>query len=464
MAYTSRKPEPYIQANCKSCSTPIEFLPKAGVKNTKVEVQCWSCNGTSSYDIDATGTKVKQNANKPTSKWSRKKGTDENPVSTDYYDTLGVPPSATQTDIKKAYRKLAIKYHPDKNPNDSSAEEKFKKISEAYQVLSDPQLRKRYNEYGEENGIKPDGGFVDPEDFFKQAFGGDRFVDIIGEISIGKDMREALETQEEGVENLDPKTLSPEQKAERDEKKQKLEKARAEAREKRVSTLAAKLINKLSLYTELNDIPEDARQAAFSNIIQIEAEDLKRESHGVELLNTIGYTYLAKATQYINKGFAFGLGGMFHTMKEKGYIFSETVGTLRSALDLQSSYTELQKAEEKGDLTEEQRIKLESEAATKGLHAIWRGSKLEVESVLREVCDRVLTDPTVPRETLKNRALGLKIIGSIYQRVKSDITPEDIPIPITPSSPSTPNNRRSSSVSNPPSGNKPVPDLPQHTA
>lgn len=97
-----------------------------------------------------------------------------------------------------------------------------------------------------------------------------------------------------------------------------------------------------------------------------------------------------------------------------------------------------------------------------GLHAIWRGSKLEVESVLREVCDRVLTDPTVPRETLKNRALGLKIIGSIYQRVKSDITPEDIPIPITPSSPSTPNSKRSSSVSNPPSGNKPVPDLPQN--
>lgn len=75
MTYTSRKPEPYIQANCKSCSTPIEFLPKAGVKNTKVEVQCWSCNGTNSYDIDATGTKVKQNANKPTSKWSKKKGT-----------------------------------------------------------------------------------------------------------------------------------------------------------------------------------------------------------------------------------------------------------------------------------------------------------------------------------------------------------------------------------------------------
>lgn len=178
-------------------------------------------------------------------------------------------------------------------------------------------------------------------------------------------MRDALETHEEGTEEIDPKLLTPEQKAVRDEKKQKLEKARAASREKRVEALAQKLINKLSLYTELNDIAEEARYAAFSNIIQIEAEDLKRESHGVELLNTVGYTYLTKANQYINKGFAFGLGGMFHSMKEKGYIFSETVGTLRSALDLQSSYTELQKAEEKGDLTEEQRIKLETEAATK---------------------------------------------------------------------------------------------------
>lgn len=206
---------------------------------------------------------------------------------------------------------------------------------------------------------------VDPEDFFKQSFGGDRFVDIIGEISIGKDMREALESHEQEQEEVDPKLLTPEQKAEREEKKEKLEKARSAARETRVHALTTKLINKLSLYTELNDIPEEARSAAFSNIIQIEAEDLKRESHGVELLNAVGYTYAAKAQQYINKGFAFGLGGMFHSMKEKGYIFSETVGTLRSALDLQSSYTELQKAEEKGTLTDEQRIKLETEAATK---------------------------------------------------------------------------------------------------
>ncbi|KAI8639250.1 X-domain of DnaJ-containing-domain-containing protein [Parasitella parasitica] len=429
MVCPSRKPEPYVQAVCKECSQPVEFLPAPGVRNTKMEVQCWSCRAISSFEIDATGTKIKANTNRSSSKWSKKRGTDENPVSTDYYDSLGVSISATQLEIKKAYRKLAIKYHPDKNPNDSTAEEKFKKISEAYQVLSDPALRKRYNEFGEENGIRPDGGFVDPEDFFKQSFGGDRFVDIIGEISIGKDMRDALETHEQDQENADLKSLTLEQKVEREEKKEKLERARAVARETRVQALTTKLINKLSLYTELNDIPEDARYAAFSNIIQIEAEGLKRESHGVELLNAVGYTYAAKAQQYINRGFAFGLGGVFHSMKEKGYIFSETVGTLRSALDLQSSYTELQKAEEKGDLSDEQRIRLETEAATKGLQAIWRGSKLEVEGVLREVCDRVLTDTTVSKETLKSRAIGLRIIGTIYMKVKADITPEDIPIP-----------------------------------
>ena len=54
----------------------------------------------------------------------------------DYYEVLGVNKSASQSDIKKAYRKLAIKYHPDKNPNDKSAEEKFKEAAEAYDVLS----------------------------------------------------------------------------------------------------------------------------------------------------------------------------------------------------------------------------------------------------------------------------------------------------------------------------------------
>lgn len=67
----------------------------------------------------------------------------------DYYKVLGLEKNATLADIKKAYRKLARKYHPDLNPNDKAAEKKFKEINEAHEVLSNPENRKKYNEYGE---------------------------------------------------------------------------------------------------------------------------------------------------------------------------------------------------------------------------------------------------------------------------------------------------------------------------
>src|SRR3990172_9063809 len=69
-------------------------------------------------------------------------------METDYYKTLGVAKDATNDDIKKAYRKLALKYHPDKNPGNQEMEEKFKKMSEAYAVLSDAKKRQEYDRFG----------------------------------------------------------------------------------------------------------------------------------------------------------------------------------------------------------------------------------------------------------------------------------------------------------------------------
>mgnify|MGYP004703483335 FL=1 len=96
----------------------------------------------------------------------------------DYYDVLGVDKSADATAIKKAYRKLAMKYHPDKNPGDKEAEEKFKEINEAYEVLSDETKRRNYDQFGHE-GVNGQ-GFGGAGGFGGQGFGG--FDDIFGDI------------------------------------------------------------------------------------------------------------------------------------------------------------------------------------------------------------------------------------------------------------------------------------------
>lgn len=92
----------------------------------------------------------------------------------DYYETLGVPRDASESEIKKAYRQLALKYHPDRNPGDKEAEEKFKEINEAYACLSDPDKRANYDRFG-----TPEGGFSPFETSFTDIFE-DIFGDFFG--------------------------------------------------------------------------------------------------------------------------------------------------------------------------------------------------------------------------------------------------------------------------------------------
>ena len=77
----------------------------------------------------------------------------------DYYEVLGVDRDADEATIKKAYRKLAVKYHPDKNPGDSTAEEKFKEVTEAYEVLRDSTKRSQYDQFGHAGMGQGAGGY-----------------------------------------------------------------------------------------------------------------------------------------------------------------------------------------------------------------------------------------------------------------------------------------------------------------
>jgi molecular chaperone DnaJ len=139
----------------------------------------------------------------------------------DYYEVLGVSRNASENDIKKSYRKLAVKYHPDKNPGNKEAEEHFKEINEAYEVLSDGQKRRQYDTFGHAGGgaggFEGFGGF----DFGRAGFGdvfGDIFEEFFGGTSTrtrvrpqrGADLRYDLElTLEEAVFGKETKIRIP---------------------------------------------------------------------------------------------------------------------------------------------------------------------------------------------------------------------------------------------------------------
>ncbi|KAI1407588.1 DnaJ-domain-containing protein [Hypoxylon sp. FL1857] len=449
-------------------------------------------------------------------------------VDTTYYDALGVKPTATELEIKKAYRKLAIVHHPDKNPNDPTAHEKFQAIGEAYQVLSDSDLRKAYDKYGKDSA-KPTEGFVDPAEFFSSIFGGDAFVDWIGEISLMKDLTTTMDItmagDEEGGDesefpgteeamrvsakeastanapppavvvedekpaseakaasahddsppekpHLPPRGASPsptasgtstpsrhaipirpalmdrpsdeahlvgqteEEKELRKKEKKKggltkeqreqlaaYERERARIRQERVDTLARKLIDRISVWTETDKGPDVTK--AFQEKTRLEVENLKMESFGLDILHAIGAVYFSKANALLKSQRFLGFGGFFSRMKDKGTLVKDTWNTISSAIDAQQTMEEMARMEQAGgeDWTDEKKIEYERRVTGKILTAAWRGSKFEIQSVLREVCDSVLHDKKVPLNKRLERAEALVLIAEIFQ--KAQRTPEE---------------------------------------
>ncbi|TCD67705.1 hypothetical protein EIP91_012001 [Steccherinum ochraceum] len=447
----SRALTPQIPTTCTHCRTGLEFPPPSPLprQGTLLQVRCFQCQTVFSHAF-YPGQVTNANQGRPNGptpvgnqsgssshqdsavrRGGRKIGTDEKPLETGYYDLLGVATDATTDEIKKAYRRLAIKFHPDKNRDDPNAEERFKDIAVAYQTLSDPQLRKKYNEFGSKESA-PEGGFVDPEEVFGAIFGGDRFIPIIGHISLAKDMKTALQEADEMEGGEEGKAvardakgreiLSPEEKAKKEEKQRKVAAEKAAARAARVQKLVENLERKLGIFSESATGPNDAQVTeSYRTICQLEADELKTESYGADLLHAIGFVYVAKAKQHLATNQTFlGVGGWLHNVQGKYHVFSETVSTLRSAIELKNVFEQIQAAERAGNLSPEERRRLEEQAAEKGLQALFKGTKLEIESVLRETCDRVLEDPAIPRDKSLLRAVALQILGEAYMAVQKD--------------------------------------------
>ncbi|THV05539.1 DnaJ domain-containing protein [Dendrothele bispora CBS 962.96] len=447
------------------------------------------------------------------------------PVETEYYDLLGVPVDADDNALKKAYRKQAMKYHPDKNPS-ADAEEKFKEISKAYQVLSDPNMRAVYDKNGK-SMVDKEGGInmEDAAGFFANVFGGERFVDYIGEISIMKDMTAAattMMTDEEKAEiekqlnaengstpvthspptapvngsgsrtsspqpvstpistpadappasprpeaathvstdsSLVPHAGAPEQPSspspstkekEKEKEKERIEKEKEAARrrkitaeqkeklreqekerrkvmEERVNTLTRKLTERLRPFVDAKHPgdKDDPETLAFEAKMRREVEDLKLESFGVELLHTIGNVYMMKATSFLKSKKFLGIPGFFSRLKEKGSLAKDVWGVIGSALSVRDMMIEMEKLQAKGELGEEELRALEMDVTGKIMLASWRGARLEVIQVLREVVDNVLKEPGASEHVLVNRAKGLLLTGAIFKTAIPDESDEE---------------------------------------
>ncbi|OAT13601.1 DnaJ domain-containing protein [Blastomyces gilchristii SLH14081] len=382
---------------------------------------------------------------------------------TAYYDVLGVPTNATEIQIKKAYRKLAITTHPDKNPGDETAHERFQAIGEAYQVLSNEQLRKQYDKFGKDQAV-PDSGFEDPAEFFSMIFGGGAFIDLIGEISLMKDITQTMditmqnEEEDEQAEQAElaeaakeklhvhdkprpehssqktsgstppppqftdqkESTSVPELKVlstdvphqsgpssgantpqetelrKKEKKKGGLHKEPAErlaASEMERKTSAGrtdqhffprKLIDRISIWTE-TDMGQDVTRA-FEEKIRLEVENLKMESFGLEILHAIGTTYIQKGTAFLKSQKFLGISGFWSRLKDKGTLAKETWHAVSTMVDAQMSAEHMAQLEERGgeDWTDEKMAEQVKIVTGKMLAAAWRGSKFEIQSVLRD--------------------------------------------------------------------------------
>jgi hypothetical protein len=194
---------------------------------------------------------------------------------------------------------------------------------------------------------------------------------------------------------------------------------RKKIRDERVANLAKKLVDRISVWTETDKATDVT--AAFKEKIHLEIENLKMESFGLEILHAIGATYIMKASSFLKSQKFLGISGFFSRIKDKGTLVKDTWSTMSAAIDAQLTMEEMAKLEEQGGeaWTDEKKAEYEKRVTGKILAAAWRGSKFEIQSVLRDVCDSVLNDKKIKLDKRVERAHAMMIIGEMFQKVCS---------------------------------------------
>ncbi|CUV07878.1 unnamed protein product [Cryptosporidium hominis] len=351
----------------------------------------------------------------------------KNVVDTTYYDLLSVSPNADADEIRRQYYRKAKQYHPDKNPDDADAKDKFQKLGEAYQILADPERRKRYDEYG--IGATYDMPVIDSNLIFTILFGSDSLEKYVGKLKMVSLVE--IATTNNG-QNGAGNSIEMEQAIENEQNKRTI--LLAIEMRKIITPILEEFDAEKSVPIETSEILINWRES-----ISQEAKSLCNNSFCDAMVEAIGWSYENYGSQYLGKIDTFlGIGGKYAKFQAKTRNVASTwkmastaIRTAMAAQSLQSSIKKKSSGTAENEHTYESNLEQDAEESARTqqqfeetlpliLDTMLQITIMDIEDTVRTVAKKLVKDMGVDLNTRKRRALALIELGSIFQSVAND--------------------------------------------